>query len=77
MALRVSIGQYYSATSPIHSLDARVKLIATIVYMVSCFFVSSLPTLSLAAVAVFAAVLCARVPLGRLLAQIRPSCSFW
>ncbi len=72
MALRVSIGQYYSATSPIHSLDARVKLIATIVYMVSCFFVSSLPTLSLAAVAVFAAVLCARVPLGRLLAQIRP-----
>lgn len=72
MALRVSIGQYYAADSPIHRLDPRVKLVAAVVFMVSCLCVSDAPTLALAAVAVGAAVACARVPLGRLLAQIRP-----
>lgn len=72
MALRVSIGQYYSATSPIHALDPRVKLVATVVFMVSCFFVSNLPALVLAAAFVALAVGLAHVPLGRLLAQIRP-----
>ena len=72
MALRVSIGQYYSADSPIHRLDPRVKLVATVGFMVSCFFVSNAATLAVAAVAVGAAIACAHVPAGRLLAQIRP-----
>ncbi|OUP06903.1 energy-coupling factor transporter transmembrane component T [Collinsella sp. An2] len=72
MALRVSIGQYYSATSPIHSLDPRVKLVLTVVFMVSCFFVGNLPTLVLAGAIVGLAIALAHVPLGRLLAQIRP-----
>lgn len=76
MALRVSIGQYYSATSPIHALDPRVKLVATIVFMVSCFFVSSLPALALAAAAVAIAIALAHVPFGRLLAQVRPVALF-
>lgn len=72
MALRVSIGQYYSANSPIHRLDPRVKLAVTIAFMVSCFFVSNLATLALAAATVSAAVLVAKVPLVRLLRQVRP-----
>ena len=72
MALRVSIGQYYSADSPIHRLDPRVKLVAAVVFMVSCFFVSNAATLALAAVATGIAGAAARVPFGRLLAQIRP-----
>lgn len=72
MALRVSIGQYYSADSPIHRLDPRVKLVATIIYMVSCFFIFNAATLALAAAAVAAAVAAARVPLARLVSQVRP-----
>lgn len=37
MALRASIGQYYSANSAIHRLDPRAKLVATVAFMVSCF----------------------------------------
>ena len=76
MALRVSIGQYYSVDSPIHRLDPRAKLVATVIFMVSCFFVSNLPTLVLAAAAVGACIAAARVPAGRLLAQIRPIALF-
>lgn len=37
----ITIGQYYPADSPIHKLDARVKLIATLLYIVSLFLVKS------------------------------------
>lgn len=76
MALRVSIGQYYSADSPIHRLDPRVKFVATIGFMVSCFFVSNAASLALAAVAVGAAIARAHVPAGRLLGQIKPIALF-
>lgn len=76
MAIRASIGQYYSADSPIHRLDPRVKLMGTLAFMVSCFFVDSVETLLLAGAAVFTAIALARVPLRRLLAQIRPIALF-
>ena len=76
MALRASIGQYYSVDSPIHRLDPRVKLVAALAFMVSCFFVDSAATLLLAGASVFDAVALARVPVRRLLAQIRPIALF-
>lgn len=72
MAVRVSIGRYYSVDSPIHRLDPRLKIIAAVAYMVSCLVVSNVPTLVLAALMAVAVTACARVPLGRLLEQIRP-----
>ncbi|MDY2777815.1 MAG: energy-coupling factor transporter transmembrane protein EcfT [Collinsella sp.] len=76
MALRVSIGQYHSADSPIHRLDPRVKLAATVVFMASCFFIQSPATLMLGTAVVVAAVASAHVPLGRLFSQIRPIAIF-
>ena len=76
MAIRASIGQYYSADSPIHRLDPRVKLMGTLAFMVSCFFVDSVETLLLTGTAVFAAIALARVPIRRLLAQVRPIALF-
>ena len=76
MALRASIGQYYSADSPIHRLDPRVKLACTVVFMVSCFFVRNAATMVAAAVTVGIAVACARVPARRMLAQIKPIALF-
>lgn len=76
MALRASIGQYYSVDSAIHHLDPRIKLVATVVFMVSCFFVHSLAGLVIAGAAVGIGVAAARVPAGRLLSQIKPIALF-
>lgn len=76
MALRVSIGQYYTANSPLHRVDPRAKLVATIAFMVSCLMVQSPATLAVALIAVGAAAAASRVPAGRLLAQVRPLAIF-
>ncbi|WP_288736197.1 energy-coupling factor transporter transmembrane protein EcfT [uncultured Enorma sp.] len=72
MSARISIGRYYSAASPIHALDPRVKIAATIGYMVSCLIVTNALELVLAGAFVLAAVALARVPVSRLLAQLKP-----
>ncbi|OMK44830.1 hypothetical protein BER30_000145 [Clostridioides difficile] len=36
----ITIGQYYPTSSAIHKLDPRIKLVATIVFMVSIFVVN-------------------------------------
>ena len=33
----ITIGQYYSVESPIHRLDPRVKVVATLIYIISLF----------------------------------------
>lgn len=35
----ITLGQYYQAESPIHRLDARVKLVTTILFIISLFFI--------------------------------------
>ena len=72
MSARISIGRYYSAASPIHALDPRVKIVATIGYMVSCLIVTNALELALAGAFVLAAIALARVPVSRLLAQLKP-----
>jgi len=37
----ITIGQYYPAQSPIHSMDARLKLAITFIFIVSLFIVNS------------------------------------
>ena len=37
MVRDITIGQYYNTRSPIHELDARTKLVLTIVYAVTIF----------------------------------------
>ena len=76
MGVRVSAGSYYSVASPIHALDPRVKLLIAIFFMVSCLFVDDIATLAVAGAFCIGAILAARVPLGRLLAQIRPVIAF-
>lgn len=38
----ITLGQYYPVESPIHRLDPRVKLAATLLYVISLFFVKGL-----------------------------------
>ena len=76
MALRVSVGRYYPVASPIHRLDPRAKIGATLLFMVSCLLADDAPTLALAAAAVAAVAVLARIPLGRLLRSLRPLAVF-
>lgn len=72
MALRVTIGQYYSADSPIHRLDPRTKFIAATAYMLSCFCIHGVPGLALAGAALLAVIRLSRVPVSLMLRQVRP-----
>ena len=33
----ITIGQYYPADSPLHKMDPRVKLFATVIYVIALF----------------------------------------
>ncbi len=73
MAIRdITLGQYYPADSKIHRLDARTKIIGSIVYLISLFCVKSF-TGFIPAVLFFAAVLVlSKVPLKFVLKGIKP-----
>lgn len=72
MALRITIGQYYEASSPVHALDARVKLWCVLAVLVAIFCASTLAQLALAVAFVAALLAAARVPMGRTIASVRP-----
>lgn len=77
----VTFGQYYPTKSFIHNLDARVKILSVIAYMVAVFLVGSggngqnysFQFLGFAACLIFVliATLLARVPLMRVLRSIK------
>lgn len=76
MSARVSIGRYYSAASPIHALDPRTKIVIAIAFMVSCLAVTDALGLVLAGGFALIAIVLARVPVGSVLAQLRPVAFF-
>lgn len=41
MLREITLGQYYPADSVLHKLDSRVKLVATLVYIMSLFFIKT------------------------------------
>ena len=72
MALKISIGQYVATGSPLHRLDARVKLVCLLALLVGVFCVSNAVQLTLVAAAVGGLLLLAKVPAGSVLASVRP-----
>ena len=68
----ITIGQYYTAESVIHRLDPRVKIIGTLMYMISLFLFHSLSGY-LAAAAFFIIVLAlSKVPFFYTVRGLRP-----
>ena len=49
----ITIGQYYPAQSPIHRLDPRVKIVCTLIFLVSLFVQNSVLGYALAFVFTF------------------------
>ena len=58
----ITLGQYYPGDSVIHRLDARTKIIGTILYLVELFVVNSVKGFAVALIALFAVIAVSRVP---------------
>lgn len=69
---KIAFGQYYPADSVIHRMDARAKIIATILYIVTAFLCKN--ALCFAALALSAVLLVAlsRIPLRLVLSTLKP-----
>ena len=68
----ITIGQYYQAQSPIHRLDPRTKIIATLVYIVGLFVVKSFWGLGFTTLVLAAVIAVSRVPLSFILRGLKP-----
>ncbi|MGI6678274.1 MAG: cobalt ECF transporter T component CbiQ [Dehalobacterium sp.] len=67
-----TIGQYYPAQSPIHSLDPRTKIISVFLFIIALFFAYDYYSYTLALVFSIFLILVSRVPIKTLLKGIRP-----
>lgn len=67
----ISFGQYYPTNSLVHKLDARVKLLLTILFVVIIFFIKSYFGFMLTAFVLVVIILTARLPILSVLKSIR------
>ena len=67
----IAFGQYYPTNSLVHKLDARVKLLLTILFVVVIFFIKSYFGFMLTAFVLTVIILSARVPIMSVLKSVR------
>ena len=60
----ITLGQYYQTDSLLHRLDPRVKLVGTLVYIISLFVVNTFTGYLLCAVFLIAMIRLSNVPVG-------------
>ena len=68
----ITIGQYYSGSSVIHRMDARMKIVLTLAYIVSIFICRNFISLGVMALFVAVTALFSRVPVKMLLKSLKP-----
>ncbi len=65
-------GQYYEGNSVIHRMDPRVKLVASILYIVIVFLAKEISAFAFLTAATVAVILFTGIPLGRFIAGLKP-----
>lgn len=68
----ITIGQYYRTDSIIHQLDARVKLVGTLAYIISLFTFRELAGYAVAAAFFGLLVLLSKVPFSYIIRGLKP-----
>ena len=68
----ITIGQYYSANSVVHRMDASMKIVLTFALIISIFLCKSIPSLALIVLITVALILVSRVPLKMVLKSVKP-----
>ena len=72
MIREITIGQYYDEQSVIHSLDPRVKLVATLVYIICIFVVNNIVGYGLVTIFLIMCVSFSHVPVKYIVKGLRP-----
>lgn len=67
----VTFGQYYPSDSFVHKMDARIKLVLCLLFMVGIFFVTSFAGFALVTVFLIALIGFSKVPLKSILKSIK------
>lgn len=67
----ITIGQYYPAESPIHKLDPRVKLFATLIYIIALFVFKGALGFGIITVGLVAMIAVSSVPLSYILKGLK------
>lgn len=67
----ITIGQYYPAQSPVHRLDPRVKIICTLIFLVSLFVQNSLLGYAVATIFLMIVIKASKVPLKFMLKGLK------
>ena len=67
----IAFGQYYPATSPLHALDARIKVILSVLYIVAAFLCKSTAAYLVLLFSALFLVLLSRIPLRIILRSLR------
>lgn len=68
----ITIGQYYPVNSILHRLDPRVKLVSTLIYIISLFVFDSLIGYGAAAIFLVAMIGLSRVPFRFMVKGLKP-----
>ena len=68
----ITIGQYYPSDSPIHHLDPRVKLFATLLYIISLFLSKSFVVFAVAGVVLLVCIVISKVPFRYMIKGLKP-----
>ena len=67
----ITLGQYYPATSILHRLDPRVKLVGTLVFIITLFAFGSVSSYLVAAAVLVIVIVLSTVPVGFILRGLR------
>lgn len=67
----VTFGQYYMAESFVHRMDARVKLVLCLLFMVGIFFVTSFAVFGAITLFLLVVIALSRVPVGSILKSVK------
>lgn len=68
----ITIGQYYPAKSVLHRLDPRVKLVSTLLYLISLFLFKSIPGYLVATIFLVTVIRMSRVPFSYIMKGMKP-----
>lgn len=68
----ITIGQYYPAKSILHRLDPRVKLVSTLLYLISLFLFKSIAGYLVATVFLIGIIRASRVPFRYIVKGLKP-----
>ncbi len=68
----ITIGQHFPGNSPVHNLDARLKIVLTVLYVVVLFMATNFVGLALAGIVMLAMYKVAKIPLKMLKKSIKP-----